>query len=238
MTNVSLHIDIKGEAADLTLLQEIQVLEHIAAAVSHTQRLSHLLSPTVVTWAIRRMRDGDQPEPPVNDFPVQVTQLLQHQASRLQSQRAVMDHQARVIETAGVRAGRYDEMMDLAAHFQTEAIRMSKQLGIAYSIVANETSIPAEVKRRLGTILTGDPQKTTNTTATSRDRVNHGVAQSINSWEPPSKSVVEEIAAKLEIAAKRAACSHQRTESFDDGAMYRCLSCGATGITGSGKAPT
>lgn len=33
-------------------------------------------------------------------------------------------------------------------------------------------------------------------------------------------------------------CRHEKTETFEDGAMYRCLSCGATGITGSGNEPT
>jgi hypothetical protein len=27
-------------------------------------------------------------------------------------------------------------------------------------------------------------------------------------------------------------CKHAKTEWFEDGAMYRCLTCGATGITG------
>jgi hypothetical protein len=32
-------------------------------------------------------------------------------------------------------------------------------------------------------------------------------------------------------------CRHERTERFEDDAMYRCLSCGATGIVGSGRDP-
>lgn len=32
-------------------------------------------------------------------------------------------------------------------------------------------------------------------------------------------------------------CYHSRTETFEDGAMYRCLDCGADGIVGSGREP-
>lgn len=40
-----------------------------------------------------------------------------------------------------------------------------------------------------------------------------------------------------EIAEKRKNCKHYRVETFEDGAMYRCVTCGATGITGSGRDP-
>jgi hypothetical protein len=39
------------------------------------------------------------------------------------------------------------------------------------------------------------------------------------------------------LADLRKNCRHERTERFEDDAMYRCLSCGATGIVGSGRDP-